>query len=34
MDGLGLVLVISLVLGISILIWLKTPKGKKWLASL
>ncbi len=34
MNGLTIVFGSSLVICLGILIWMKTPSGKKWLASL
>lgn len=34
MYYLGLVLSLALVIGVGILLWFRTPNGKKWLASL
>ncbi|ADY35140.1 hypothetical protein Bacsa_0544 [Phocaeicola salanitronis DSM 18170] len=34
MDFLIILFSICLVIGIGILIWFRTPKGKKWLANL
>lgn len=34
MDGLGFVLIAAFVISGAILLWMKTPSGKKWLASL
>ncbi len=31
---IGIVLSLALVIGVGILIWFRTPNGKKWLASL
>lgn len=31
---IGIVLLSALVIGVGILIWFRTPNGKKWLASL
>lgn len=34
MNGLTIVFGLSTIVGLGILIWMKTPSGKKWLASL
>lgn len=34
MYYLGFVLLSALVIGVGILLWFRTPNGKKWLASL
>ena len=34
MDVLGFILIVTMLTGVGILIWMKTPSGKKWLASL
>ena len=34
MYALGFVLSLALVIGVGILIWFRTPNGKKWLDSL
>ena len=34
MNGIGFILIVSLIVSASILLWMKTPRGKKWLASL
>lgn len=31
---IGIVLLSALVIGVGILLWFRTPSGKKWLASL
>ncbi len=34
MNILGFILVVTMLTGLAILIWMKTPSGKKWLANL
>lgn len=34
MYAIGIVLVSALAIGVGILLWFRTPNGKKWLASL
>lgn len=34
MNILGMILVITMIVSVGILLWMKTPRGKKWLASL
>lgn len=34
MDVLGFILIVTMLAGLGILLWMKTPSGKKWLASL